>query len=147
MGAKITTLVDMEGNPIAPRTGAEAVVTASGESVEDALLKKMGFELLWTNPSPTSSFPAQTRSWDLSEYDFVLIEASDNNTSDPAFMHFLGKKGNKTRILLMYNSRQVREFTFDDTGITFRDGYEGGTTTSVAVANTRAIPHKIYGIK
>lgn len=34
---KVTTLIDMEGTPVAPRTVASAVITKSGENIEELL--------------------------------------------------------------------------------------------------------------
>ena len=50
--------------------GKKQVSTDGGSTWENF---SGGAELLWTNPSPTSAFPAQTLSIDLSNYDAVIV--------------------------------------------------------------------------
>ena len=50
-------------------------------------------KLLWTNPSPTSAFPAQSFSFDVSDYDSLMIESiTDTNYSvDARFRQIIQK--------------------------------------------------------
>ena len=52
MSATIMTLQDKDGNTVAPRTSANAVITASGKSVE-AVLNGCWIEFTDENGNPT----------------------------------------------------------------------------------------------
>lgn len=118
-------------------------------------------KLLWTNPSPTSDFGAQTLTLDLSGYDEVEVYAGFINSSATTNMcgYFRAKVGGAGLIQLVnldtantsnastFINIVSRQFQVSTTGITFTSGqmtYAGG-----AYANWggRAVPFQIYGIK
>ena len=146
--AKVTTLIDMKGKALAPRTVASAVTTANGKSVEEALADNTGsvFELLWTNPSPTSNFAAQTISLDLSSYTFIGVYY-EFQPNDGYGRLFFGIKDIKTHCTLNQNTRVVRHFMATDTGVAFEVGKAAWYNASLADSNAYMIPRYIYGIK
>ena len=116
----------------------------------------MKMDLLWTNPSPTNNFDAQTVSLDLSDYALVCVVI----TSEPGTNMM-----RKPNILLIDSSiRQTcsgtslngtgtvcfsfeRGCTVSNSGVSFeKSGYEysGGQDPSTVA---HAIPYQIYGIK
>lgn len=99
-------------------------------------------KLLWTNPSPASSFSAQTISLNLSDYDCVEIETylSPNGMTTTRLTE-VGKMG-EVGGLGSAGDRYARMATVSATGITFTEGKTNGTTN-----NANAIPYKIYGIR
>ena len=114
---------------------------------------------LWTNPSPTASFDAQTISLDLSNYDEVEIKyaGSTSWTVDDsitvkkerrAYASIVagnaGLQSTSNTVLYLGN----RTFTVSDTGVVCSAGYaltSGGSY--VSSANNVCIPIEIYGIK
>ena len=118
------------------KTAEEALANLGGISVK----------LLWENASPTSSFAPQTIPLDLSECIMVLVAGRENTSSNKRTMS-LGEIGAKSQIFIQGNNRQIREFTCDNTGITFDLGYEGSIGTTITSNNTKAIPTTIYGLK
>ena len=130
----IKQLTDSNGNNIYP------IAYAQGG---------MKIDLLWTNPSPTASFAAQTVSLDLSEYEiigvYLLLSPSYKHLSimnlfttdglgvaDDAFA-ICGNDGT-------YVQRKITSIS--PNGITFDSGYNGSSAN-----NQYAIPYKIFGIK
>lgn len=117
--------------------------------------------LLWSNPSPTSNFSAQTIPLDLSEYSFVGITMRKAKPSgDDAALHFniVGVGWTNARVFghassLGYIYDSYRNVTVTTSGVTFSSGYETGLTSQGYIvgnssANTaQAIPCEIYGIK
>ena len=103
--------------------------------------------LLWTNPSPTSSFGAQTVPLDLSGYSTVLV-ISKNSTDSANTMSFYTycKVGLSTRIdipIFFNNSFLVRTrtITVKSNGIEFSDATQNG------VSIVSLMPWYIYGIR
>lgn len=101
-------------------------------------------ELLWTNPSPTSSFSPQTVGLDLSNYDMlcvVLKHYTDSNTRIVQFVPIFDDKA-----IMSYNdtsgTRIVRQAKANSSGVTFENGISNGSSN-----NSVAIPYQIYGIK
>ena len=103
--------------------------------------------LLWTNPSPTSSFGAQTVPLDLSEYNMVLVISK--NSTDPAdtmsFYSFC-KVGLTTRtdIPIFFNNSflvRTRTITVKSNGIEFSNATQNGTSI------VSLMPWYIYGIR
>lgn len=104
--------------------------------------------LLWTNPSPTSSFGAQTVSLDLSHYDSIEIEyvmqaqyqvSISAHASVGVSAYLFGAAG----------GNYARQITITTTGVQFAAGiyyaaYGGGGATT---SNTVLVPIRIYGIK
>ena len=115
-----------------------------------------GAELLWTNPAPANSFPAQTLSIDLSNYDGIFIISKGFN-SKPYYAPvkiFIPKDG-KAHICLGNqndanyenenigdNSWYSRYVTVTNNGITFTSGYVASGTSGYVNA---CIPVEIYG--
>jgi hypothetical protein len=103
-------------------------------------------ELIWTNPTPTAQFPAQTTSLNLTKYDAVKI-VFDRCANDHAQCTFeIEKNGYQSLVSCLWTQstsvvRMVTSVT--DSGITWDDGrhYDG------QIYNYDMIPLKIYGIK
>ena len=108
--------------------------------------------LLWTNPSPTSPFEAQTVNLNLADYAGVIIEfnlsivrtytisrvyvkKSENLSHESAYYFGSGSGLNNNS-----NSRGIS--AVNNEGISFLNSYEGST-----VNNETLIPTKIYGVK
>lgn len=101
-------------------------------------------KLLWTNPSPTSSFSAQTISLDLSNYDEVEIEAKQLASGTIVQLCRVGI-GKQTKCLFRdgnANNFYTRTFVVSASSIQFGDAYYNSTVT-----NTDCVPIAIYGIK
>lgn len=106
-------------------------------------------KLLWTNASPTSSFAKQTISLNLSEYNFVEIQFSQNQEA-PIRTNFVRAKVGDTqpsRCLMYYNYLYTRDFTVKTTGVDFAVASLSSRTGTMADNNNVVIPYKIYGIK
>lgn len=109
-------------------------------------------KLLWTNPSPTSAFSAQTISLDLSAYDDIeifFVGGATNNNYAAAEQKFPINSG---QLLTMFVSqatgvpRPQRGLTITSTGIVFTAG--GWTSGTTYTSNDLyCVPLKIYGIK
>ena len=113
---------------------------------EYAKKSDVGMELLWTNASPTSGFVAQKVYVDLAKYDFIIIEAKQATTVD-SFSYTLAKKGVQSKIMMIYDSRQIRTFTVHDTNVDFGAGNSGNYNEATTTNNNSAVPTRIYGIK
>lgn len=105
-------------------------------------------DLLWTNPSPTSSFTAQTISLDLSNYDLVLIFARRDASNYNYNINTLVNRDGMVNMIGTYSSKLcTRGVTMTDSGLEFGAGFYAtgyGTDTN---DNNKNIPYKIYGIK
>lgn len=109
--------------------------------------------LLWTNPSQTTTFAAQTVSLDLADYDAVIIIYRINTTTDLITGNVYTPVGTDARFRYITNSgtnlrAHQRDVTVTATGCVFSDNIyvtqgSSGTTTS----NTVSVPRNIYGIK
>ena len=122
-------------------------------------------ELLWTNPSPTAEFAAQTVSLDLSEYDAVMIysrinknpyASSNTSATDGSSMYATYLKiGTGTYINLehsLWNGTAnpgfaTRNAWATTTGVGFAGGYWHSEGASGGASNNYVIPVEIYGIK
>lgn len=104
--------------------------------------------LLWTNPSPTSSFSSLTLDFSKEDYPFILIEYKETsgssnlyrtcierNQGDNAYYGFLtqGSNGNWVRIIVEHLT------SFSITGC-----YKVNATDT---SSNRNIPTRIYGYK
>lgn len=106
----------------------------------------MKMDLLWTNPSPTSSFASQTVSIDFSDYDNILLVSyvfADGSTLyyqtdilNKVQTHYILTASNRSSVI----TRRINNF--DDSSITFDQGYVGTSAN-----NATFIPTQIYGIK
>lgn len=102
--------------------------------------------LLWENSNISTNFAAQTVSLDLSDYAGVTVEFNRANGDTAKWLanrSFI-KKG-ETR--LGAGNREgttsaVRNFSCDNTGVTFENGYVNSEENNGAI-----IPIKIYGVK
>ena len=104
-------------------------------------------KLLWTNPSPTSAFAAQTISLDLSNYDAVDVE----------FRHWTDKDCRVTTRNYLNEGEGVGIGTSTDAASSgnFRRGFKmytdgvqfWGGVSNTSVDNNSTIPVRIWGIK
>ena len=101
--------------------------------------------LLWTNESPTTPFPGQTISLDLTDYDGVIVEYAPNVTNPTKIVSRVKcAKNNSSEIgggnvAALGIARLIR--TVDNNGVVFGDCYVSG------VDYNNLIPIKIYGYK
>lgn len=108
----------------------------------------MKMDLLWTNPSPTANFAAQTVSLDLSEYDLFMLVSRDTTGGDTCNMVF-ALPNTTVRMFFITDSGTTnrntgyRRATISGTGVQFLEGYQGNSTSN----NALCIPYQIYGIK
>lgn len=106
-------------------------------------------KLLWSNPSPTSEFSAQTISLDLSNYDDVDIVIYGGQVYRYHIADSLSSTA-FTRAQLSganYVELHGRRITISSTGIVFTDGYAPYGSTQGSVNNHAAKPYLIYGIR
>lgn len=107
----------------------------------------MKMDLLWTNPSPSSAFSAQTVSLDLSKYDLFIIRTTPHKTVSEYF-DCLVIKNVATRIYGYRTNLTTREVLITDTGATFGTGKLASTyNSSITDSADNSIPIEIYGIK
>lgn len=102
-------------------------------------------DILWTNPSPSSSFAAQTISVDLTGYDLIFIEYKAISSS--TFLSGIIDGDSHTILLLAIqntsnNRNGTRVATYDNTSVQFGNCTFNGTQT-----NTYCVPLTIYGVK
>lgn len=125
--------------------GQSVVTSVNGQS--GAVSLHPLFDLLWTNPSPTSTFAAQTLSIDLSDYSFLIIKSTRSNGSTFYVSSLVEVGGGTTTILGGAESGLTlvgRNVSATSTGITFSTGYLNGNSGT----NTAwCIPVSIYGIR
>lgn len=99
--------------------------------------------LLWTNPSPTTEFTAQTVSLDLTEYAGVIVEFNHGDTRQYVSSRVYVKKtdnfSNKFGGGFVVDAAYAKNIlALNDEGIQFDNGSPN---------NTSCIPYKIYGVK
>lgn len=112
--------------------------------------------LLWTNPSPTSSFAPQTLNMDLTDYDEV--EVSFLNTTSyrylvPSVKCPIGEKamvngifgGSAVEAGVLFGFGRVFNVYSDRIDFGNAAGCASGST--FAIRNEMGVPQKIYGIK
>ena len=103
-------------------------------------------KLLWTNPSPTVAFVAQTISLDLSSYDAIEIVATMYMNNSIAYRETFSGKVGGALVLSATTYGATSDITrlceTSNTQIMFNAGYLGATQNDQAV-----IPYQIYGIK
>ena len=107
-----------------------------------------GMKLLWTNPSPTASFAAQTVSLDLSQYRFVLIFFQNQAGSNPINLDStIGMVGQ--HLMLAQGALYIRTRTCNitATGIVFEGGVYYSSYGAAKYDDGMNIPQYIYGIK
>ena len=113
------------------------------------LLKVERRTLLWTNPSPTSPFAAQTVSLDLRDYVAVEVEAKTGASIDQYTTHKFDVGGGGLITNFQLNDTwYMRQMTANSTGIIFANGrYCYMSNGGNGVLDAVCIPTKIYGIK
>lgn len=105
-------------------------------------------DLLWANTSPTSNFPAQTVTLELSTYRAIAIVATASTSDANGGTAFGVVNDGITYNIFLHNNNAnysysyVRSFTVSDSGVTFTSGLR--ETTAGA---QYAIPRAIYGIR
>lgn len=128
-------------------------------STGDSSSGESGLELLWTNPSPTAKFPAQSVTLKENTYDFYLIYTKFYYSSATGsfagviapFKHYscgmlgMGATGG-TSGDRVYVNRSVRmpthtQFDFQSCVV------NAGAQTTVSVSDNYMVPLEIYGIK
>lgn len=118
-----------------------------GKGVDEAKANRF-FVPLWTNPSPTSSFAAQTISIDLNAYAWFAIETRWSTSSDLVIPLCIYKVDESRHIISLTNDASNRtggrQFAYSITNkaITFEGGYYNGSSS-----NANVIPIAIYGVK
>lgn len=113
-------------------------------------------DALWTNPSPTTAFAAQTVSLDLSNYDAVLIDGVYGSnyaphSGQPRANTFYIEKGQSYDACYGWVLSGNLWVTYRNTavnanGVVFGGGYYYNNTTRTAQDST-AVPMAIYGVK
>ena len=97
--------------------------------------------LLWTNPSPTTEFAAQTVSLDLTDYAGVIIEFHQTDTQSFGTRTYIKKNDTVNGITGAgyvdgsNTNGLARNVTVTDSGVVFGTG------------NIDCVPNKIYGVK
>lgn len=129
---------------VAMRYGSNEYTRSGGASGGGS--SGLTMSLLWTNPSPTSSFSAQTVPLDLSSYDAIgIIPLFSTSVQYPAFMQTYINTAS-TVVLNTYasdsNRQGGRTVVISSTGLQFSAGTYNGSAS-----NSNCIPYKIYGIK
>lgn len=127
--------------------GMSAVSSVNGKTGTVEL-----WDVVWENASPTSSFSAQTVSIDLSGYEFVIIEFSQNTSNDDYYYGLAASVDSKTHIAIgYYGGRMARRFaTVTSTGVTFGNGQWAANYNSSftdASPDSIIVPIKIRGFK
>ena len=137
-GGTMTGALTLHANPTAN------MHAASKQYVDN--LHKM--DLLWENASPSSAFPEQTISLDLSKYSVVVISCKVKDSS-PTAKHwsFVLVDGEDGRIISPSETIAQRIVTVTTEGITFEKGKIWSGGSSAETSNVYCIPLQIYGIK
>jgi hypothetical protein len=110
-----------------------------------------GYDLLWENASPTSTFAQQTITLDLSEYTFLFIEhiSSGDMSARNSFIMRVGCRYNEG--YFWSNIRHNRGIISNSDGITMSDsfGYSSfdASYTDSDLKDKGIVPIAIYGIK
>lgn len=104
-------------------------------------------KLLWTNPSPSSAFSAQTVSLDLSQYDSILIELLIDTANQKVTSKTLIKIGDSNIACGRSNSSTDTGAARIVTSVTKNSIVFGNCLLNSAVNNGCGIPYKIYGAK
>lgn len=119
-------------------SGVSDGTAATPKCVQDAVasLGTTKIVLLWTNSSPSSTFPAKKVSLSLSGYHAVLV-LGWSYSAEAVCSSILVPVGSKGVITLVGTGTAYRNFSTSSSGVTFE---------AASVENT-ATPYKIYGIK
>jgi len=136
---------------VSMRYGSKGGTTGGGTS-EGGGGSSVTITELWTNPSPTSTFSAQTVAVSLAGYDYIGIctKISTGSVSKTGIQFFMLDyvTGSSVNGILPYNGQngQCGRRTFyvldDLSGVAFQAAYIDNSTS-----NGYILPYKIYGIK
>lgn len=126
--------------------GTNISATTVGSELTALNNSLMSVDLLWENPNPTASFPAQTISLALSDYDMVMVSAYAAGPGADSFaFSFIGRNGH---LFGQANTRHFRKFSVTSTGVQFEAGSSAEANVATASQNNATqIPQNIYGIK
>lgn len=104
----------------------------------------ISMRLVWTNPSPSSNFAAQTLALELGNYDAVVIYVKQDTSTNYGAFCFAAMDINTTIFTKGQTNGTMfgRYITASGAGITFSNGYSGSSTGA-----QYAIPLYVYGIK
>lgn len=104
----------------------------------------MNFELLWSNPNPSTAFAAQTITQDFSGYRLFYIDYLNNNSY---YGGLVVGKGNQYMMTMLHfasnGGNYYRAVTMSDNNAVFGAGGRGGEGSN----NNYCVPQHIYGIK
>lgn len=134
-------------------TTTEGGFVADARALKELNDSKLSMELLWENGSPSSEFPPQTVSIDLSEYQEIRIAYNrSTNTQRENFINIMmGKSATINDTYPASDSAPLCMMRICDavtTGVEFGDTYKQATnTTKRTTDNLSIIPIRIYGIK
>ena len=108
------------------------------------------YTLLWTNPSPSDNFSAQTISLDLSKYDAVEITFKSSGIT--TIRSDIDGKSREANYIESSGAGYIqaarRGYTTSSTGISFGKGYWNfGAHYPWNETSDACVPYKIYGIK
>lgn len=116
---------------------------------------KLSMELLWENPSPTSTFEPGIISVDLTKYDFFLVDFIYNIADPSVVISGIGPVGGY--ISCSWDFIQPSNNTFailnrtvhskDKTSVTVKAGVRYQNNNTSAEVNSVIVPCRIYGIK
>ena len=141
----VSTITAQGGEIVGGQTNSVEMSYGSGGGVTERSMKT---DFLWENPSPSSSFAAQTVSLDLTPYKYVIIVATAT-ASDINGGFAFGRVGDGIQyniVLRNYNTSvtdaYVRRFEVTTAGVTFETGIRD-TTAGAGYA----IPKAIYGVR
>ena len=141
----VSTITAQGGEIVGGQTNSVEMSYGSGGGVTERSMKT---DFLWENPSPSSSFAAQTVSLDLTPYKYVIIVATAT-TSDVNGGFAFGRVGDGIQyniVLRNYNTSvaydYVRRFEVTTAGVTFETGIRDTTA-----GTGYAIPKAIYGVR
>lgn len=122
-----------------------AAAVKYGNTTVDAKLTELNADtsklgsLLWTNPNPSASFPAQTVTLDLSKYTLLYVEFTQGAAVvrvGGVLVEVIGNTGNGG------DYTRCRGVSANSTGVTFTRGF----SMSGSEDNSNQIPRRIYSI-
>lgn len=142
---RITKIYGILKTPSMIYTG-DVLTAGNGISIENGVISSNSkINLLWTNANSNKTFPSQTISLNLNDYDFVIIDFQFIKDTPNLTTTIIGiKGGGLTQVQFgTYTNQFRRSFEVYNTGIYF----EKGVGVSDEENNDVAIPKYIYGVK
>ena len=165
MATKIGTLQNPEKTEaLLPRTCLKAVADKNGDyisedvlasdinALKDGAIESLTPTLLWTNPNPLDAFSAQEITFTNTKNYLLFIIVLSGYTASASLdnaVSFLnvGSAGNISKTESGSNVSSMRNITASSqTSITFGNGMLNKADGSSTSDNSRAIPHKVYGL-